>query len=95
MATKKKKDNQEKTPKQELGDKLKEMRKEMNSDTVAQWFAWAKTKKPGLTEVTFNAITRGERLAEKNLLFAIELAKEGRRLVDAFNQKLTEEVNSI
>lgn len=82
-------------PKTELQKKLQSIRKEMNSDNIKEWHDWAVKEKNDLTEVVFNAMTRGERIAKDNIQFAIKLAKQGKKILTAYNARITAEVAGI
>lgn len=100
MRTKKKKKFPD-GPKGELMEKLCDIRKGMASEVLEKWQDWANSNysrfnaDSKLSEVTFKTLTRGERLADWNMKFAIELATEGKRLTELYNTSIAEQVKNI
>lgn len=94
MARKKNKKPAEKT---DLQKKLSSIRTQMrgNDELISKWRNWAKGKRPDITDIVFRAMTRGERIAKGNILFAIDLANEGTRLANAYEKQVNEAIQKI
>ncbi|MDB5283339.1 MAG: hypothetical protein JWO06_2414 [Bacteroidota bacterium] len=89
--------------KSELGTKLFEVRKEMGAALLAKWYNWCKAeysiefpdKKLRLTEAVFSQMTYGRYISKDNILFALKALKEGKRMLQEFEEHVKRELQNI
>lgn len=82
-------------PKTELGHKLFAVRKQMNNDLCQKWFGWFQGERPGMSEATFDAISRGDYISKDNVRLAMSALKKGKEMVEQYQLDLEVELNAI
>lgn len=93
--SKKKKANKPTKPKTELGQKLFAVRKQMNTEQCARWFAFFRQHRPEMTSATFDVISRGNYISKDNIRLAMDALKEGKLIVDSFREEMKKELETL
>lgn len=91
------------TDKTELGKKIYEVRKQMSKELLNRWFNWSKNeyttdfpeRKTNLTEAVFAQMTYGRYISRDNIVFALKVLKEGKRMVSEFDDHVKKELNDL
>jgi hypothetical protein len=89
--------------KSEMGKKLFGIRKALNKELSGQWFEWCQqeysidfpNKRVGMTEAIFAHMTNGRYISKENTRFALKALKEGKRLLDEFEENIRRELENL
>lgn len=89
--------------KAQLHQKLYAVRRQLNAELYNRWFDWSRAeyekdfahKSATLTSVVFSQMTYGRYISKENIPFAVKILKEGKKMLNEYNEQIRMEVESL